>query len=111
MAELAQALRVDALALQPALATLEALDWIGAVSDAYDAASSQSAPGARYLLLVEPAGTPLAPLLQHLLLPREESLQPLWTHAHLAELKLADALLLKRELPALDGIGLEAEKA
>ena len=111
VAELAQELRVDALALQPALATLEALDWIGAVSDAFDAGGSASEPGARYLLLVDPATTPLAPLLQHLLLPREESLQPLWTHAHLAELKLADALLLKRELPALDGIGLEAEKA
>ncbi len=109
VAELAQALRVDALALQPALATLEALDWIGAVSDAYDAASSQSAPGARYLLLVEPAGTPLAPLLQHLLLAREHSLQPLWAHAHLDALQLADVLLLKKELPAQAAPGLEAQ--
>ena len=95
VAGLAQKMRVDALALRPALVTLEALDWIGAVNDAYDAGGSGAAPGSRYLLLVDPATTPLAPLLQHLLLPREESLPPLWTHAH-----LADVLLSKKELPA-----------
>ena len=109
VAELAQALRVDVLALQPALATLEALDWIGAVSDAYDAGSSLSAPGARYLLLVDPAATPLAPLLQHLLLAREHSLQPFWAHAHLDALQLADVLLLKKELPAQAAPALQAQ--
>ena len=109
VAELAQALRVDVLALQPALATLEALDWIGAVSDAYDAGSSLSAPCARYLLLVDPAATPLAPLLQHLLLAREHSLQPFWAHAHLDALQLADVLLLKKELPAQAAPALQAQ--
>ena len=78
------------------------------MSDAYDAGGSASEPGARYLLLVDPATTSLAPLVQHLLLPREESLQPLWTHAHLAELRLVDALLLNKELPAQGGRALEA---
>ena len=87
-------------ALRPALVTLEALDWIGAVNDAYDAGGSGAAPGSRYLLLVDPATTPLAPLLQHLLVAREQNLQPFWEHAHLDQLHLADVLLSKKELPA-----------
>ena len=100
VAGLAQKMRVDALALRPALVTLEALDWIGAVNDAYDAGGSGAAPGSRYLLLVDPATTPLAPLLQHLLVAREQNLQPFWEHAHLDQLHLADVLLSKKELPA-----------
>lgn len=100
VAGLAQKMRVDALALRPALLTLEALDWIGAVNDAYDAGGSGAAPGSRYLLLVDPATTPLAPLLQHLLVAREHSLQPFWDHAHLDALQLNDVLLLKKELSA-----------
>lgn len=100
VAGLAQKMRVDALALRPALLTLEALDWIGAVNDAYDAGGSGAAPGSRYLLLVDPASTPLAPLLQHLLVAREHSLQPFWDHAHLDALQLNDILLLKKELSA-----------
>ena len=100
VAGLAQKMRVDALALRPALLTLEALDWIGAVNDAYDAGGSGAAPGSRYLLLVDPASTPLAPLLQHLLVAREHSLQPFWDHAHLDALQLNDVLLLKKELSA-----------
>ncbi len=108
MAKLARQLRVDTLALRPALTTLEALDWIGAVSDAYGPASSGAAPEARYLLLVDPGDTALAPLLEHLLVAREQSLQPFWAHAQLDALHLADVLLLKKELPALAAPALEA---
>ncbi len=96
VAGLAQQMRVDALALRPALLTLEALDWIGAVNDAYDAGGSGGGPGSGYLLLVDPATTPLAPLLQHLLVEREQSLQPFWDHAQLDALHLADVLLSKK---------------
>jgi membrane protein len=47
----------------------------------------------RYVLLVDPQTTLLAPLLVRLLVERSPSLQALWARARLEELMLADALL------------------
>lgn len=60
---LAQALRVDSLQLVPVLETLQALDWVGRI-DAADPAASEP----RWVLLVDPASTPLAALVQATLL-------------------------------------------
>ena len=88
--QLAQLLRVDGLQLAPVLEALTALDWVGQVNDA--AVGEADVPESRYVLLANPGATPLAPLVQRLLLERSESLQPLWSKARLEGLLLADVL-------------------
>jgi membrane protein len=72
MQQLAQLLRVDALQLEPVLEILGTLDWVGLLRE--------ELPGeaARYVLLANPDTTPLAPLLDELLLRQEESTENLW---------------------------------
>ena len=86
----AQLLRVDGLQLAPVLEALTALDWVGQVNDA--AVGEADVPESRYVLLANPGTTPLAPLVQRLLLERSESLQPLWSKARLEGLLLEDVL-------------------
>ena len=62
LSELARRLQVDPLALRPVLDTLQALGWTGQLASTADAAPP------RHLLLADPAATPLAPLLDRLLL-------------------------------------------
>jgi membrane protein len=88
--ELAQRLRVDALQLEPSLDALLALDWLGRLQEEEAAQPSQSEP--RYVLLANPQSTPLAPLVQRLLLERTPSLEALWGRADLDRLSLADVL-------------------
>lgn len=59
VADLAAALRLDPLQIEPVLETLVAMDWIGRLDEE---------GAARYVLLVDPAATPAAPLLEALLL-------------------------------------------
>ena len=79
---LAQKLRVDPLQLENALETLQQLDWVGRLDEAE----------ARYVLLVDPAATPLAPLLQALFLPLEDGVRAFWRASGWQQLRLADAL-------------------
>lgn len=88
--QFAQLLRVDGLQLAPVLEALTALDWVGQVNDA--AMGEADVPESRYVLLANPGTTPLAPLVQRLLLERSESLQPLWSKARLDGLLLEDVL-------------------
>jgi len=84
--QLAEQLHVDPLQLEPLVETLVTLDWVGRlVDDGQDGLP-------RLVLLAEPARTPLAPLMQTMLLPREASTDGFWGSARLDELKLADAL-------------------
>lgn len=99
--QLAQLLRVDGLQLAPVLEALTALDWVGQVNDA--AVGEAVVPESRYVLLANPRTTPLAPLVQRLLLERSESLQPLWSKARLEGLLLEDVLQTSAGTePALD---------
>lgn len=99
--QLAQLLRVDGLQLAPVLEALTALDWVGQVNDA--AVGKADVPESRYVLLANPGATPLAPLVQRLLLERSESLQPLWSKARLEGLLLEDVLQTSAGTePALD---------
>ncbi len=84
--ELAKALQVDVLQLEPVLETLMTLEWIGQLTDPEDEHE------ARYLLLADPAATPLEPLLAQLLLSRDSSMQNLWENARLPALRLRDVL-------------------
>ena len=82
LAALAQALRVDALQLEEPVAAMVALDWLGRLDE----------PGERYVLLVDPADTPVAPLVERLLLARQPSTLRFWDRSRWTGLSLADAL-------------------
>ena len=84
--QLAQALQVDVLQLEPVLETLMALDWIGRLTGPDDAHE------ARYLLLADPASTALAPLMTQLLLSQDAAMQNLWKNGHLSAIRLRDVL-------------------
>lgn len=84
--QLAVALQVDPLQLVPVLEALTELDWIGLLQEDAPAA------GARWLLLAQPQSTPLAPLLERLLLQREENTQHFWISSQWTSLTLADVL-------------------
>ncbi|MGY8905280.1 MAG: YihY family inner membrane protein [Burkholderiales bacterium] len=85
LAQLALALRVDTLQLEPVVSVLCELDWLGRIDE-------QQADGqARLVLLVEPASTPLQPLMQALLLAPGHALDGLWQHDGLRRLVLQDA--------------------
>jgi len=84
--ELARALQVDVLQLEPVLETLMALDWIGQLTDPEDEHE------ARYLLLADPATTALEPLMAQLLLSQDPSMKSLWENGHLSALRLRDLL-------------------
>ena len=82
--DLAHRMRVQASELDAALRQLQKLDWVGALQD--DGAEP------RLVLLVEPASTPLAPLVQRLLLRPAQGNQAFWRGARLDQMQLGDAL-------------------
>lgn len=84
--ELAKALQVDVLQLEPVLETLMSLDWIGQLTDPEDEKE------ARYLLLADPDATTLAPLMAQLLLSRDPSMENLWKNGRFPMLHLRDVL-------------------
>ncbi|GAB4212310.1 MAG: YihY family inner membrane protein [Rhodoferax sp.] len=84
--ELAQALRVDALQLEPALQALRALDWAAPLQPRADAAA------ARWVLLIDPDQTLLAPLAQRLLLAPDPSTEAVWQKSRLGTLMLREVL-------------------
>ncbi len=84
--DLARQLQVDPLQLAPVLETLHSLDWTGPL-----ASQSEKRPP-RHVLLVDPAGTPLAPLMDRLLLAPGHRLGPRWLAKPWPALTLADVV-------------------
>jgi membrane protein len=85
LSNLARQLQVDALQIEPVLAVLLELGWIGQLVD-------DTEQDSRYLLLADPDKTALAPLMQQLLLDKADSTLPLWTCAGWDALHLRQAL-------------------
>jgi membrane protein len=79
---LARALRVDGLQLEDPLRALRQLDWVGCLDEEQG----------RWVLLVDPASTPLAPLVERLLLRREPHTEAMWAASGWARLSLGQAL-------------------
>lgn len=102
-AQLAQALRVDALQLTPALEALQNLNWVGQLAPSTPGAAADD-EALRYVLLAPPE-TPLAPLLHALLLAPSPDLPGLWQRpGGWASASLADVLMSAPATPAtLDG--------
>lgn len=86
MSELAQALKVDALQLEPVLEALVALDFAGELVEAEGESET------RFVLLADPASAPLAPLVERLLLPQDGALENFWKNGRWRALHLQDAL-------------------
>jgi len=84
--QLAHQLRTDPLQIEPLLETLQALDWIGLLSE------SQSAHGGRFVLLCDPMHTPVGPLVGETLLKPDGVTQSFWDRADLSGMSLAQAL-------------------
>jgi membrane protein len=80
---LCERLRLDPLQVEPIIERLQGLDWVGALAE----------PGlARHVLLVDPARTRVAPLVQALLLSGRWQDAPFWQCAGLDTMTLAQAL-------------------
>ena len=82
---LAASLQIDVLQLEPVLEVLISLRWIGQLVE-------EEGSEARYILLADPDQTPLGPLMQQLLLEKNDSTGSLWTQASWAALKMRQVL-------------------
>ena len=82
-AQLAETLRTDPLQIEPALDTLVELDWAGRLEEDGEQ---------RFVLLVDPASTVAAPLIERLLIEPAVVARGLWRHAKLGQLTLGELL-------------------
>ncbi len=91
---LGRLLGTDTLQLTPVLGVLVGLDWIAKLDEVEHAVAGagEDRGDARYVLLADPDRTGLAPLLERLLVERNEALQPLYDSARWDTLQLRDAL-------------------
>jgi membrane protein len=90
MAQLGQALQVDALHLEPVLNTLSSLDWVGRLDEVVEEGAPLREP--RLLLLVNPDTTALLPLVEQLLLTPAPALENLWKKSDRRSMCLRDVL-------------------
>ena len=84
--EIAMAMEVDLLHLEPVLQTLVQLDWIGRLNELEDHDAT------RYVLLVDAESTALEPLMRHLLLPASDATARLWSTGGLSSIYLRDVI-------------------
>ena len=84
--QLARRLRADPLQLGPVLEALQALDWTGQLT------STRENQPPRHVLLAEPATTPLAPLIDRLLLAPDQRLAACWHDKALGQLRQGDVI-------------------
>lgn len=89
-AQLAHALHVGQPQLAAPLQALLELDWVAQINEV--AAGARDLADARYLLLADPAATPMQPLVERLLIERSAELERFWGHTGMEVLKLADVL-------------------
>lgn len=84
--ELAAAMEVDILQLEPVLQTLVQLDWIGRLNEVDDHETT------RFVLLADAQSTSLEPLMRHLLLPSSPATDRMWQSGKLSTLSLHDVV-------------------
>ena len=82
LAALAQVLRVDDLQLEEPLEVMLALDWVARLDE----------DAQRFVLLADPGRTPVAPLVERLLLPAVPATQRMWQTGCYRSVNLADVL-------------------
>jgi membrane protein len=82
---LSRQLRVSDLQLEESLEALLALDWVGRLDEDEQ----------RLVLVVDPAATPLAPLIERLLLPERPATENLWKKGQYRLLYMDSVLCIK----------------
>lgn len=85
-AELAKAMDVELLQLEPVLQVLVQLDWIGRLNEIDDDTET------RYVMLADTQSTALEPLMRHLLLQPNETTAKLWASGRLSSIYLHEVL-------------------
>ncbi len=85
--QLATALRVDAIQLEPVVETLVDLDWVALLQE------DRADDTARLVLLADPDTAALEPLLKTLLLAQEPSTNNVWQYSRWSALTLRSALV------------------
>jgi len=85
--QLCTVLHVDPLRLEPLLQTLTSFDWIGQLREVL-----QPGAEARYVLLVDPDGTLLEPLLSAWLVERTPQTEKIWQIGHWPSITLREVL-------------------
>ncbi|MFM7506174.1 MAG: hypothetical protein ACKO3M_06360, partial [Rubrivivax sp.] len=83
LSTLAESLRTDPLQLEPLLELLARLDWVQCLDEGDQP---------RHVLLVDPAATPLEPLVRETLWQPGDAGSPAFRRGGLASLTLAEAL-------------------
>jgi len=89
LSTLCEDLALDPLQIEDVLAALVDLDWIARLSESVDARQTH-VKEARYVMLADPLRTPLAPLMERLLLVRSPQAEGLWMKWQ--DLRLRDVL-------------------
>ena len=84
--EIAEAVGIDPLQVDPVLDALTQLDWVGRLEEPR---------GARYVLLCDPATTPAEPLIAKLLLDPAPDLEATWKRAGFDSMRLGELLRAK----------------
>ncbi|MCY7306688.1 MAG: YihY family inner membrane protein [Rhodoferax sp.] len=84
--QLSRACQIGHLGIEQALEALLQFDWVARIGP------QPGQSDARYVMRADPGTTPLAPMLQALLLHRAETTEPMWRNAHLDKLLLRDVL-------------------
>jgi membrane protein len=84
--QLAETLRIDTLQIEPVLEALTDLDWIGLLRE------EQEEMPSRVVLLADPHTAAVGPLVEKLLLPHNDSTQPVWEQARWSSMRLSDLL-------------------
>jgi len=85
--QLCTVLHVDPLRLEPLLQTLTSFDWIGQLREV-----QQPGAEARYVLLVDPDGTLLEPLLSAWLVERTHETEKIWKIGRWPSITLREVL-------------------
>lgn len=88
--QIALALRIDPLQIEPIVGELLELDWVGRLDEG---------GAVRLVLLCEPAATPAGPLLGRVLVGQSSVTRSLWAAARLDELMLSDLLASRPAAP------------
>nr|WP_315187159.1 YihY family inner membrane protein [uncultured Albidiferax sp.] len=92
VAQLAHTMQVDTLQLEPVLAALGGLDWVGRLDEADPLDTTAKPREPRLLLLVNPDTTLLLPLVDQLLLTPAPALENLWKNSGRRSMYLRDVL-------------------
>ena len=92
VAQLAHTMQVDTLQLEPVLAALGGLDWVGRLDEADPLDTTAQPREPRLLLLVNPDTTLLLPLVDQLLLTPAPALENLWKNSGRRSMYLREVL-------------------